>query len=48
MVVMDDLGILNWLKISPCDCPDFCKSRMDEIASFEYLRLEPLGLEGII
>ena len=48
MVVTEDLGILKWWAISPCVWPDLCNSRIAEIVSDEYSRLELLGLEGII
>ena len=31
-----------------CDWPDFFNSRIAEIVSDEYSRLEPLGFEGMI
>ncbi len=42
MVVTEDLAI------SPCVWLDLCNSRIAEIVSDEYSRLELLGLEGII
>ena len=48
MVVTEDLGILKWWTISLCDWPAFFNSKIAEIVSDEYSRLEPLGLEGII
>ena len=48
MVVTEDLRILKWWAISPCIWPDLCNSRIAEIVSDEYSRLELLGLEGII
>ena len=47
MVVTEDC-ILKRLAISLCDCPDLCNARIAEIVSFEYSRLEPSSLEGMI
>ncbi len=48
MVVTEDLGILKWWAISSCVWLDVCNSKIAEIVSDEYSRLELLGLEGII
>ncbi len=48
MVITKDLGILKWWIISPYVWLSLCNSRITEIVSDEYSRLELLGLEDIV